>query len=206
MMRTLARTNDNLAAITEDLRALSARLNDPDNLVGMLTDSTMGDVLREAVFQLHAASGNAQALTDGVNALVNDVQRGEGAIGVLMADPVAEEDVRGMLDDLRMAADTLGLAIGRIDRFSKGLQDEGVVHALTQDTTMAADAADDDPPGHHHPPLERGPACPATQLAATEVLQGEGARGLTGVCAAPTLGVSAVPCSEHAACWSASTP
>lgn len=140
MMRTLARTNDNLAAITEDLLALSGKLNDPDNLVGMLTDTTMGDVLREALYQLQAAAGNAQALTDGVNALVDDVQRGEGAIGVLLADPVAEEDVRGMLDDLRMAADTLGLAIGRIDRFSKGLQDEGgVVHALTKDTAMAAD-------------------------------------------------------------------
>ncbi|MCB9169508.1 MAG: MCE family protein [Flavobacteriales bacterium] len=140
MMRTLQRTNDNLLSITEDLRQLSERLNDPNNLVGMLTDTTMGDVWRNAVHQLQAASGNARALTDGVNTLVTDAQQGRGAIGLLLTDQGTEEDVRRILMDLRTAADTLGLAIGRIDRFAQGLNnDRGLAHALTQDTALAGD-------------------------------------------------------------------
>lgn len=140
MMQTLDRTNENLAAITDDLRQVSARLNDPDNLVGLLTDTAMGAVLRDAVHQLNAAAGNARALTDGVNSLVADVQGGKGAIGVLLADDAAEADVRRMLNELHTASDTLGLAIGRIDRFSKSLESEkGLVHALVKDTALATD-------------------------------------------------------------------
>jgi phospholipid/cholesterol/gamma-HCH transport system substrate-binding protein len=140
MMRTLERTNGNLAAITDDLRQVSERLNDPDNLVGMLTDTATGAILRDAVHQLNAAAGNARALTSGVNSLVADVEGGKGAIGVLLSDDAAEADMRRMLNELHTASDTLGLAIGRIDRFSKSLESEkGLVHSLTQDTALAND-------------------------------------------------------------------
>lgn len=140
MMRTLDRTNGNLAAITDDLRQVSARLNDPDNLVGMLTDTAMGTVVREALTQLNTTAGNARALTEGVNSLVADLKGGKGALGVLLADDAAEADVRRMLNELRTTADTLGLAIGRIDRFSQSLEsDKGLVHTLVRDTALATD-------------------------------------------------------------------
>lgn len=140
MIRTLDRTNGNLAAITDDLRQVSARLNDPNNLVGMLTDTSMGGVIREAVYQLNAAAGNARALTEGVNSIVADVEGGKGALGVLLADDAAEADVRRMLSELHTASDTLGLAIGRIDRFSRSLEsDKGLVHTLVRDTALAND-------------------------------------------------------------------
>lgn len=138
MMRTLDRTNGNLAAITDDLRQVSARMNDPKNLVGMLTDTTMGGVIREAVYQLNAAAGNARSLTEGVNSLVADLEGGKGALGVLLSDKAAEADVRKMLSELHSAADTLGLAIGRIDRFSQSLEsDKGLLHTLVRDTALA---------------------------------------------------------------------
>jgi phospholipid/cholesterol/gamma-HCH transport system substrate-binding protein len=140
MMRTLERTNLNLAKITDDLRSVSARLNDPDNLVGLLTDTAMGAVLRNAVHQINAAAGNARTLTDGVNSMVMDVEGGKGAIGVLLADKGAEADVRRMINELHTASDTLGLAIGRIGRFSKSLENEnGLVHTLTKDSVLATD-------------------------------------------------------------------
>lgn len=140
MMRTLQRTNDNLANITDDLRQVSFRLNDPDNLVGLLTDTAMGSVVREAVHQLNAAAGNARALTDGVNSMVADVEHGKGVIGVLLADDAAGADVRRTLSTLHSVVDTLGMAIGRIDRFSQSLEgDKGLVHTLVKDTALAND-------------------------------------------------------------------
>lgn len=140
MLRTLDRTNGNLAAITDDLRQVTERMNDPGNFVGMLTDTAMGSVVRDAVYQLKAAAGNARALTDGVNSMVADLNGGKGALGVLLADEAAEADVRRMLSQLHSTADTLGLAIGRIDRFSKSLEsDKGLVHTLVRDTALATD-------------------------------------------------------------------
>lgn len=140
MLRTLDRTNINLAVITDDLRLLSGRLNDPGNFVGMLTDTTLALALRQALYDLQASAGNAYALTTGVNALVLDAQHGQGALGVLISDEGTEADMRRMLADLRLAADTLGIAIGRIDRFSKDLeQGQGLAHAIVKDTVLAND-------------------------------------------------------------------
>ncbi len=140
MMRTLGRTNENLALITDDLRMLSARLNDPDNVIGMLADTSLAYALRQALYDLQASAGNAYALTAGVNSLVLDAQHGEGALGVLISDRNAEQDMRRMLGDLRMAADTLGIAIGRISDFSNSLdQGPGLAHAVVRDSVMAND-------------------------------------------------------------------
>lgn len=138
MMRTLDRTNGNLAAITDDLRLVSERMNDPKNFVGMLTDSAMGSVVRDAMNQLNLAAGNARSLTEGVNSLVADLESGKGALGVLLTDKAAEADVRRMLSELHSAADTLGHAIGRIDRFSQSLESgKGLVNTLVRDTALA---------------------------------------------------------------------
>jgi phospholipid/cholesterol/gamma-HCH transport system substrate-binding protein len=140
MMRTLGRTNENLALITDDLRMLSARLNDPDNVIGMLADTSLAFALRQALYDLQASAGNAYALTAGVNSMVLDAQHGEGALGVLISDRDAEQDMRRMLGDLRMAADTLGIAIGRISDFSRSLdQGPGLAHAVVRDSVMAND-------------------------------------------------------------------
>jgi len=140
MMRTLGRTNDNLAAITDDLRRLSGRLNDPGNVIGMLADTGLAGALRQALYDLQASAGNAYALTAGVNSMVLDAQHGHGALGVLISDRDAEQDMRRMLNDLRSAADTLGLAIGRISDFSRALdQGPGLAHAVVRDSVMAND-------------------------------------------------------------------
>ena len=48
--------------------------------------------------------------------------------------------MRRMLGDLRMAADTLGIAIGRISDFSNSLdQGPGLAHAVVRDSVMAND-------------------------------------------------------------------
>ncbi len=140
MMRTLGRTNDNLALITADLVQLSKRLNDPANVVGLLADTSLAAALRQALYDLQASAGNAYSLTSGVNSLVQGAQHGEGALGVLVSDEAAEEDMRRMLGDLRLAADTLGIAIGRISEFSRSLDEgPGLAHAVVRDSVMAND-------------------------------------------------------------------
>lgn len=140
MLNTLERTNQNLAVITDDLKRFSSRMADPDNLLGSLTDPEMGKILRSAVDQLHAAALNTNTLTSGVDDLVADVQKGKGALGVLFTDKQAENDVRLTLERLRTSADTLGAAIGGIERFSSGLETEdGLAHTLTRDTSLTND-------------------------------------------------------------------
>ena len=83
---------------------------------------------------------NAKSLTNRVNELVTDVQQGKGALGVLLADEHAQNEMRLTLERLRSSADTLGSAIGNVERFTQNLESEdGLARLLTNDSTLTND-------------------------------------------------------------------
>lgn len=140
MLRTLDLTNDNLAAITTDLRQLAERLNRPGSVIDLFSDTALARQLRGSLGELNATAAAAHAATRQVNELVADVRGGKGAIGTLIGDPVAEQQVKGLLHQLQVLSDSLARAAGQVDRFSTGLNDpQGLAHTLTQDTAVAGE-------------------------------------------------------------------
>lgn len=140
MLRTLDLTNENLAAITTDLRQLAERLNRPGSVLDLFSDTVLAAQLRSSLGELNATAAAAHGATSQLNALVGDVRAGKGAIGTLVSDPVAEQQVKDLLLRLQQLSDSLAQASGRVDRFSAGLNDpKGLAHAMTQDTALAND-------------------------------------------------------------------
>jgi phospholipid/cholesterol/gamma-HCH transport system substrate-binding protein len=140
MMRTLDRTNVNMAAITDDLRELSDRINRPGSLVYLLSDTVLAGQVRGALDELQRSAAHVRAATSNVDALLADVREGRGALGMLVSDPAAEQQVRTWLVTMQQLADTLASASARVDRFTAGLESPGgLVHTLAHDTTVAND-------------------------------------------------------------------
>jgi phospholipid/cholesterol/gamma-HCH transport system substrate-binding protein len=140
MMRTLDRTNANLAAITDDLRMLSRRLNTPGSLVHLLSDTTLSGDLRASLDDLRQAAGHARHASASVESVMSDVRAGKGAIGTLVGDPAAEVQVRQWLGSMQALADSLASASAQMDRFTTALNSPGSLgHALTRDTAVAGD-------------------------------------------------------------------
>lgn len=140
MLRTLSRSNENLAEITTDLRVLVRRIRSDNSLLSLLDDSTLVTDVEMTMGELRAAATTAHEITERVNAMVVDVGRGQGAIGAMLNDPAAEQHVRQLLGNLRNVSDSLLIISARIDRFSKGLDEPGGLgHTLTRDTAVAAD-------------------------------------------------------------------
>jgi phospholipid/cholesterol/gamma-HCH transport system substrate-binding protein len=140
MLETLDRTNDNLAAITTDLRLLAERLNRPGSVLDLFSDTALAAQLRSSLSELNATAQAARSATEQANALIADVRGGKGALGTLIGDPVAEQQVKGLLQQLQLLSDSLSSAAGEVERFSTGLNDpKGLAHALTQDTIVAND-------------------------------------------------------------------
>ncbi|MEZ4757234.1 MAG: MlaD family protein [Flavobacteriales bacterium] len=140
MMRTLDRTNMNMAAITDDLRVLSQRLNTPGSLVHLLSDTLLSGDLRASLQDLRQAAEHARHASASVEAVMTDVRAGKGAIGTLVGDPGAEEQVRQWLGSMQLLADSLASASAQIDRFTTALNAPGSLgHTLTQDTAVAGD-------------------------------------------------------------------
>jgi phospholipid/cholesterol/gamma-HCH transport system substrate-binding protein len=140
MMRTLDRTNENMAAITDDLRELSDRINRPGSLVHLLSDTILAAQVRGSLIDLRSTAQHVRSATRAVDELMNDVQAGRGALGTLVGDPAAEQQVRTWLATMQELADSLAHATAQIDRFATGLNEPGGLgHTLSKDTAVAGD-------------------------------------------------------------------
>ena len=137
MLRTLNSSNDNLVAITSDLRELTHRLNTANGPLTLLTDTLMVQDVRSIITDLSGAAANTREVTARADRLLKDLQAGEGALGVLLGDTAAEGQVRDMLAALGAASDSLSAITANISRFSQRLDAPGGLgHTLTRDTTV----------------------------------------------------------------------
>lgn len=140
MLRTLNSSNDNLVTITNDLRELTHRMNTEKGPLSLLSDTSVAGDVRAALNGMVDAAANAREITARVNGLVRDLQAGKGALGALVSDPAAEQQVRNLLGTLASVSDSLSRVSGDISKFSQGLNAPGGLgHTLTRDTAVVAD-------------------------------------------------------------------
>ncbi|MBL7964124.1 MAG: MCE family protein [Flavobacteriales bacterium] len=140
MLRTLDRTNANLASITDEVRKLAVKMNKPGNALDLLTDTLLAYDLSVALIQLREAATHARSATEGVDELLGDVRTGKGALGTLVADPASEAQVRRMLGNLAQISDSLRTAAQEVDRFTRSLNSPtGTAGTLVADTAFATD-------------------------------------------------------------------
>ncbi|MEO8068928.1 MAG: MlaD family protein [Flavobacteriales bacterium] len=140
MLRTLGTSNENLVAITGDLRKLTQRLNSEDGLLSLLTDTLVVKHVQDMVMDIRGAAANAQEITGKANALVGGLQQGKGALGVLLSDADAEQQTRQFMGNLQHISDSLNHVTQELARFAEGLNKEGgLTHTLTRDTAVVND-------------------------------------------------------------------
>ncbi len=140
MMRTLDRTNMNMAEITDDLKELSKRLTQPGGLIHMLSDSVFAMEMRGSITDLQRSVEHVRAVTANANAMIADMKAGKGVLGMLVSDPATEQQVRDGLTAMQRMADTLAHASSQVDRFAKGLNTPGgTAYTLAHDTAAAGD-------------------------------------------------------------------
>ncbi|MFN8351344.1 MAG: MlaD family protein [Flavobacteriales bacterium] len=140
MLRTLDRTNANLAVITDEVRVLAGKLNQPGNAVDLLTDTVLAADLSAALVELRAAAENARTATAGIDALMGDVRSGKGALGALVSDPASEQQVRALLGNLQHVSDSLQALTNGLGSFARDLNStSGLAHSLLTDTALAGD-------------------------------------------------------------------
>lgn len=140
MLRSLGRSNDNVVAITTDLRALTQKLNNDRGLLRVLGDSMLAADITLTMHEVRNAATNARELTERVNDVVRGLQQGKGALGALATDTSVDRQVRSLVTVLEHVSDSLVGVADRLGRFSAGLDRAGGLgHAITRDTALVTD-------------------------------------------------------------------
>jgi phospholipid/cholesterol/gamma-HCH transport system substrate-binding protein len=91
MLRTLNTTNNNLARITNDMRLITAKLNNSKSLWSILQDTVVAENLKSVISNTNRASGNVEKSAQDLYVLMHKTTQGKGFLGNLFADSSVSE-------------------------------------------------------------------------------------------------------------------
>ncbi|MES2265113.1 MAG: MlaD family protein [Bacteroidota bacterium] len=141
MLQTLSKTNNNVAQISEGLKATVLKINN-SAIINLLNDKQIGSNLRTSLGNIRRASNNAAQLTAGLNNLVSGVKKGRGTAGVLLTDTAAAGNLKAAVLNIKNASDNANrLTVQLNDLVLSANQrlnnNNGSLNVLLRDTTFA---------------------------------------------------------------------
>lgn len=137
MLRTLNTTNDNIAVITNDLRKITAKINNSKSLWQMLSDTVMAGDLKQAAVNIRVAGRNASQAGTEIADLARQIRQGEGLAGTLVTDTVLVAQLRQSLEDIHKASEGAAQATNDLQELFKTVKEgDGTAGALLSDTLL----------------------------------------------------------------------
>jgi len=139
-LRTLSITNDNLSAITENLKYISERLSNNNSLWNLLSDTIIAAQVKSAVMRFNVSGKNTALLTGDLQMIVEHVKNGKGTIGSLLRDTLWSENLNKTIRHIEMMSDSLQLVAVDFKSISTSLKNgRGAFNRLVMDTSFSDD-------------------------------------------------------------------
>ncbi|MBL0073751.1 MAG: MCE family protein [Bacteroidetes bacterium] len=143
MISTLNTTNQNLEAITEDLKNFTSRLNKSRGILKLIEDSVSADNIRQTLAVIRDAAVNANNITLQLNKLATELNTGKGLAATLIRDTVISYELKTTISNLQQTSDSLNLISQELSQFSKQLNNKNsLLHAVSADTALAGNVKD----------------------------------------------------------------
>ena len=137
MIRTLNTTNENLEAITNDLRNFTSRLNKDKGILKLIEDSVSAENIRLTLEAIRKAAMNANDITLQLNRLATGLNNGEGLAGALLKDTIMSFELKAALRNLEQATDSINKISADMSDFSGRLNDkDGLLYVVTSDSVL----------------------------------------------------------------------
>lgn len=137
MMRTLDITNENVKDITVDLKRIVQRLNNPNTLWSILSDSILADNIKQAIVNIKVTGARTAVITGDLNRIVQHVKEGKGTIGALLTDTSFSSRLNQSIVNIQLITDSLALVTGDMRYITtKVKKGEGAIGTVLMDTTF----------------------------------------------------------------------
>jgi phospholipid/cholesterol/gamma-HCH transport system substrate-binding protein len=126
--RLVSENQKNLTASVENLRQVTDKLNRSEGTLGrLLNDTTLHDDLVATVGEYRSGAAEAKEFVANAQSILDQVKAGRGALGALVFDQQAGDNLKVSIANLRDVS----------DRLSRG---EGTLGKLLQDDSILQDA------------------------------------------------------------------
>ncbi len=137
MLRTLNTTNENMAAISNDLKKITQRINNSNGLWKLLSDTTIVRDLQDAGKNLKHAGFKVAETVDQASELLKNVQRGKGLAGAVLSDSSLSKKLKTAVSNIEdVSKQSLQLTGNLNDILKQVKTGKGAAGTLVADTTM----------------------------------------------------------------------
>jgi phospholipid/cholesterol/gamma-HCH transport system substrate-binding protein len=142
MLQTLYRTNNDIAAISANLKTTVQRINNSNGLWALLSDQSIPKDVRAAVAHIRIAAAKAGNTVDHLNSIVIDVKNGKGSAGKILNDTAIAQNLNDAIVKIKAVGDEADALAGEINNMIKGIQKDitsgkGTANALLKDSVLA---------------------------------------------------------------------
>ncbi|NJM27023.1 MAG: MCE family protein [Bacteroidia bacterium] len=137
MLRTLNTTNENIEAITRDLKKITQKINNSNSLWSLLSDTVITHDLKAAAAHIKQAGRSATQAGDEITQLIRQVGGGKGLTGTLITDTLLVADLRQSLIDIHTASNSAAGTVKELETILTQVKTgNGLAGALVSDTTI----------------------------------------------------------------------
>jgi phospholipid/cholesterol/gamma-HCH transport system substrate-binding protein len=141
MLQTLAKSNNNIAAITEIVKGTVLRVDSSD-VFKVINDKSLGMSLKSTFDNINKAAAKAHEMLNGMNQLVVQMKTGKGAAGLLLTDTAFAGTLKETLSNLKLASDNTNKLTIQLNGIANNVNQDlfygkGSIHRLLQDSVMA---------------------------------------------------------------------
>lgn len=137
MLRTLNRTNDNIAAITDNLKTITTKINSRNTLWSLLMDTVVADNVKQAIVNIRLTGSNSAQITGDLSNIVEGIKNGKGSFGALLTDTALSNHVRQTVVKIKLISDNTATISGNLsDMIRRTDSGKGAIGRLLLDTTF----------------------------------------------------------------------
>ena len=141
MLQTLAKTNNNIAIISEALKSTVLRI-DSSALLALFNDKSIGGSLKSSLRNINQTTVNAKEMTHDLKGIIEQIKKGKGAAGVLLSDTAFADNLKQAMLKIQSASDNANQMTIRLNNLVKGINEEishgkGSLNVLLKDTVFA---------------------------------------------------------------------
>lgn len=141
--KTLSRTNESIAVITEELQTTVRNINNSTQLTRLLNEPSLTDNLKASLIHLNQATQGATLLMDNANQTLRLASEGKGTLATLLTDTTLSVEILQAVRQLQTVetsaqnlAQNLDAMVATVDKdYQTG---PGPVNALMRDSLMTA--------------------------------------------------------------------
>lgn len=142
MLRTLTHTNDNIAAIAEDLRLTVHHVSTSAQLTRLLDDLSLSSNLKASLQHLHETTEQSAALMSEVNRTFAKATKSEGTLATLFTDTTIARQFNQTLQNIQTVEGNANRLVQNLNQVISSVdkdlnQNKGTLGVLLKDTTLS---------------------------------------------------------------------